>query len=44
MKFSLLIDMKMPTVVGIFVCISREKSMQTIGIFIFDSRENFMCS
>ena len=54
MKFSLLINMKMPTIVGIFIFISREifkfsllinmKMPTLVGIFIFISREIFMPS
>ena len=54
MKFSLLINMKMPTIVGIFSAkhdfsaeheiFSANKYETIVGIFIFISRENFMLS
>ena len=44
MKFSLLINMKMPTIVGIFIFITRENFMLIVGTFIFISRENFILS
>ena len=54
MKISLLIKMKMPTIISIFIFISREnmknsllinmKMPTIVGIFIFISRENFMLS
>ena len=53
MKFSLLINMKMPTIVGIFIFISREISCSTIfskkefaivSNLRFISRTNFMLS
>ena len=54
MKISVLINAKMPTIVGIFIFISREMSMKIsvnkvkvpaiVCIFIFISRENFMHS
>ena len=54
MKFSLLINMKMPTIVGIFIFISREifylamfsskKEFAIISNLRFISSENFMLS
>ena len=54
MKVSLLINMKMPTIVGIFISISRENFMQVsllinmkmptiVGIFIYLLAEKISC-
>ena len=48
MKFSLLINMKMPTIVGIFIFISREifikKEFAIVGNLRFISRKSFILS
>ena len=44
MKFSLLINMKMPTIVGIFIFISRENLMLKELLIIYDLLAGHSCS